>query len=135
MHHPTPFAMAIHSALPFDAAETRVRQLLAEAGFGIMTEIDVSATLKSKLGLDSPPCKILGACNPPFAHQAMETEPAVSTLLPCNVVLRELGDCREILAMDPSFMGQVVPALAELGSHVGQIFTSLLQQLEAEAPV
>jgi len=134
MFHPTPFAMGIRTSLPFAEAEARVRHLLAESGFGVMTEIDVAATLKAKLGLDTASCRILGACNPPFAHEAMETEPAVSTLLPCNVVLRELGDCREVLAMDPSFMGQVVPGLAELGDKVAALFRSMLEQLENEAP-
>lgn len=134
MHQPSAFAMGIHTSLSFEAAESRLRQLLADHGFGIMTEIDVAATLKAKLGLESAPCRILGACNPPFAHQAMEVEPAVSTLLPCNVVVRDLGQVREVLAMDPAFMGQVVPQLAALGTQVSHIFRSILQQVERESP-
>jgi uncharacterized protein (DUF302 family) len=74
-------------ALPLAEAEAAVRDALSAQGFGILTEIDVAATLKAKLDIDRPPLKILGACNPSFAHRALELDPSTSLVLPCNVVL------------------------------------------------
>ncbi len=73
-------------------AEVAVRDALAAQGFGILTEIDIAATFKAKLGIDRAPLKILGACNPNFAHQALEIDPSSSLLLPCNVVLEPTAD-------------------------------------------
>ncbi len=77
---------------PIGAVRTRVEAALKEEGFGILTEIDVAATLKAKLGLDRPPYLILGACNPALANRALEIEPSIGALLPCNVVLRPTDD-------------------------------------------
>jgi uncharacterized protein (DUF302 family) len=82
-------------------AEAAVRETLATQGFGVLTEIDVAATLKAKLGVERPPLKILGACNPSFAHQALELDESVSLLLPCNVVLADTGAGTRITAVDP----------------------------------
>lgn len=84
-----------------DEAETAVRAALAEAGFGVLTEIDVAATLAAKLGVEVPAQKILGACNPTFAHRALEMEPDLGALLPCNVVVRADGDATVVTAVDP----------------------------------
>jgi uncharacterized protein (DUF302 family) len=73
-------------------AETAVRQALSEQGFGVLTEIDVAATLAAKLGVDRPALKILGACNPAFAHRSLQLDPTVALLLPCNVVLEATDD-------------------------------------------
>jgi len=88
--------------LPMDETEAKVRTALAGHGFGVLTEIDVAATLKAKLGVDRAPLKILGACNPTFAHRVLELDPSSSLLLPCNVVLEPdpAGGTR-VSAVDP----------------------------------
>ncbi len=84
-----------------DNAEARVRDALTAAGFGVLTEIDVQATLKKKLGAEIPGYRILGACNPQMAHKALEFEPRVGAMLPCNVILRQVDDGVEVSAIDP----------------------------------
>ncbi len=86
----------------FDEVVQRVTAALKEEGFGVLTDIDVQATLKAKLGADMPPYRILGACNPSFAHQALQIEDKLGVLLPCNVIVRDAGDGQtEIAAIDP----------------------------------
>lgn len=84
-----------------DAAERRTREALAEHGFGVLTEIDVKATMKKKLDFEMPAYRILGACNPKMAHQAIGIEPRVGAMLPCNVILREVEGGVEVSAIDP----------------------------------
>jgi uncharacterized protein (DUF302 family) len=84
-----------------DDAELRVRDALAEHGFGILTEIDVKATMKKKIDADIEPYRILGACNPQMAHKAIGIEPRVGAMLPCNVILREVDNGTEVSAIDP----------------------------------
>lgn len=95
--------------LAHDEALARVADALAKEGFGVLTEIDVAATLKKKLGKDMPPYRILGACNPQFAHQALEIEPQIGALLPCNVVVRVDAAGKTVVeAMDPAAVMNLV---------------------------
>jgi len=87
--------------LGFDEAIEKVTEALKGEGFGILTEIDVKETLKKKLDVDFRPYIILGACNPPFAHKALEAEDKIGTMLPCNVIVQKLDDGVEVAAVDP----------------------------------
>jgi len=87
----------------------RLEALLKEEGFGILTEIDVSGVLKNRLGVERPPYLILGACNPHLAHRALEAEPGIGLLLPCNVVLRQEGEEVEVLIQDPGALFPLLP--------------------------
>ena len=88
--------------LPIESAVGRVTEALKQQGFGILTEIDVEQTLKKKLGVDFRPYRILGACNPPLAYQALQVEDKIGTMLPCNVIVQDVGDGMvEISAVDP----------------------------------
>lgn len=94
-------AIETTTKLSMAAAEAAVRETLAGQGFGVLTEIDIAATLRAKLGVERAPLKILGACNPTFAQRALELDESVSLLLPCNVVLADTGDGTKISAVDP----------------------------------
>jgi len=107
--------------LGFDAALEKVTQELQKEGFGILTEIDVAATMKKKLDHDMPPYRILGACNPPLARRAITAEPTVGLLLPCNVVVRQdAGGATHVEFMDPGIMGEFTTSapLKELAAEV-----------------
>ncbi len=102
-------------SVPFEEALERAEMRLKEQGFGILTRIDVKATLKEKLGVDVAPFVILGSCNPPIAHRALEVKPEVSLLMPCNVVVRRLGDGTvRVEAMNPALMATMFPEASEL---------------------
>lgn len=104
----------------FEQTLERVTQALGQEGFGILSDIDVSATLKKKLGIDTPAYRILGACNPQFAHRALEAEPEIGTLLPCNVVVRQKGSQTLVDIMDPLAVMELVgkPEVAKIAAEV-----------------
>lgn len=107
--------------LSFDDALQRVVQELKSEGFGVLTEIDVKTTLEKKLGVQFRDYKILGACNPPLAHRALQAERMIGTMLPCNVIVQDAGHGRtEVAAVDPAASMQAVdnPQLAELAGEV-----------------
>ncbi|HYU70782.1 MAG TPA: DUF302 domain-containing protein [Burkholderiales bacterium] len=107
--------------MSYDDAIERATEALAKEGFGVLTEIDVAATLKKKLGKEIPPYKILGACNPQFAHRALEAEPQIGALLPCNVVVRVDAGGRTIVEiMDPRAVLRLVdrPEIAVIAGEV-----------------
>jgi uncharacterized protein (DUF302 family) len=116
--------------LPLVEAESRTRDELQKEGFGVLTEIDVKETLKKKLDVDFRPYKILGACNPGFAHQALIAEDKIGTMLPCNVILQQVDAARtEVAAVDPVASMQAVENEA-LGPIAGQVRDRLRQVIE-----
>jgi uncharacterized protein (DUF302 family) len=106
-----------------ETADRRVRSALNEHGFGVLTEIDVAATMKKKLDEAMPGYRILGACNPKMAWEALKIEPRVGAMLPCNVILREVGDDVEVSAVDPVASMQAIQndSLAELAGQVREM--------------
>jgi uncharacterized protein (DUF302 family) len=110
-----------HVNIPFDEALSRVAEELEKEGFGILTEIDVQATLKEKLDVDFRRYVILGACNPPFAHKALQAEDKIGLMLPCNVIVQETdGGGVEVAAISPLASMQAVdnPALQDIAGEV-----------------
>ena len=117
---------------PFDAVVADVTARLKTQGFGVLTDIDVQATLKSKLGVDTPKYRILGACNPRFAHEALRIEERLGVLLPCNVIVRETTDRRvEVASIDPvSAMERTDnPALRQMSEQVRRLLAEAIAQV------
>ena len=116
----TGYTLTHTTTLPFADAVERVRAELQSEGFGVLTEIDVQATLKEKLDVDREPYVILGACNPQLAHEALTAEPELGTLLPCNVVVSERNGETHVSAIDPERMLSIVDRddLAPLAAEV-----------------
>jgi uncharacterized protein (DUF302 family) len=118
----------------FDEVVAKVTAALKEQGFGVLTEIDVKATLKEKLGVEKRPYKILGACNPPLANQALEADPDIGLLLPCNVVVREEEDGSVTVSfMDPEAVLSLVDHehIDKLADQVRGKLQSVMEGLEA----
>jgi len=117
---------------PFDRVLGEVVERLKNEGFGVLTDIDVQATLKSKIGADIPRYRILGACNPGFAHEALKIEDKLGVLLPCNVIVREMSDGRvEVASVDPVVAMQRTgnPALATTAEEVRQRLSRVIGAL------
>jgi uncharacterized protein (DUF302 family) len=122
-------------AAPYDEAVARVRAALAEAGFGVLTEIDMKATLKAKIDVDIAPRVILGACRPALAHRALEADPRIATMLPCNVVVSAAaGGGSWVEVFDPAAMTSFSASLAivEVAAEARDRLTRMLERLEGQ---
>jgi uncharacterized protein (DUF302 family) len=126
------YGITIRAPLPFAEAVTRVREALKAQGFGVLTEIDVQATLRDKLGQDMEDYLILGACNPPLAHQALDADRRIGLLLPCNVVVRTAGGQTVIEALNPQVMVQVAgqPSLKPVADDATSRIRAALDSLK-----
>ena len=125
------YALSTTVTTPYGETVEAVREALAEQGFGVLTEIDIRATLKKKLDVDVPAQVILGACRPPLAHAALQAEPSIGLLLPCNVVVRETEDGTVVEAVDPQTMvamtdnGDLQPVADEAKERLEKALASL----------
>ena len=130
----TGYTLSATTGLPFAHAVERVRAELKEEGFGVLCEIDVAATLQEKLGVEGEPYVILGACNPPLAHQALEAEPELGVLLPCNVVVYERGGATHIAAIDAERMLSIVgnDELAPIAADVKQRLAAVVERASSD---
>jgi uncharacterized protein (DUF302 family) len=118
-------------AMSFEAVVTKVTQELAKEGFGVLTDIDVSATMKKKLDRDMRPYRILGACNPPYAAQAIEADPSIGLLMPCNIVVREDETGVHVEMLDPIALfemtdrADVAPLAREVRARLDRVLAAL----------
>ncbi len=130
----SPYTFAASVSQPIEAVRARVETALRDEGFGVLTEIDVAATLKAKLGLDRSPYLILGACNPGLANRALEIDPSIGALLPCNVVLRQSdeGSGTIVEIMDPvaalgiASSDGIVPIAAEAAERLRRVLAAVI---------
>ena len=126
------YTLTASVAQPFDEAVDATRAALADQGFGVLTEIDLRATLKAKLDVDVAPQVILGACRPPLAYEAIRAEPSIAAVLPCNVVVRSIDDGTTLVeAFDPDAMTGLAdsPALRVVAEDAKQRLTAALASL------
>ena len=126
----TGYTLSATTVLPFADAVERVRAELQEEGFGVLCDVDVQATLREKLGVEQEPYTILGACNPPLAHQALSAEPQLGTLLPCNVVVYERDGETHISAIDADRMLSIVEndELAPIAAQVRDKLAAVVER-------
>jgi uncharacterized protein (DUF302 family) len=129
----TGYGSAVTLDRPFQEVVADVRRVLKDQGFGVLSEIDVQATLQEKLGESMPPYLILGACNPPLAHRALQADASIGLLLPCNVVVREAGGRTVVEALDPQVMVQLTgeAALAPVADEAARRLVAALEALAA----
>lgn len=128
----TDFTLSTTVALPYDDTVARVRELLGEAGFGVLTEIDLAATLRAKLGVEIAPQVILGACRPQLAYQALQADPRLAAMLPCNVVVASEGQTRSrVEVFDPAVMTSFSDAagIAEVSGDARERLAGMLAAL------
>ena len=125
------YGMTVRLDRPFAETAERARAALKEQGFGVLTEIDVRATLREKLGTEMEDYLILGACNPPLAHRALDTDRRIGLLLPCNVVVRADGDATIVEALDPQVMMGVTgePGLKAIADEAARRLAAALAAL------
>ncbi len=119
--------------ISFEEAVSKITEALKKEGFGILTEIDVKDAMKKKLNKDFRKYKILGACNPPFAYKALQSEDKIGTMLPCNVIVQETSDGQvEVAAVDPVASMQAVenPALSEIAADVQEKLKKVIESLQ-----
>lgn len=131
------YALTTTVPRPFATVLEQVRNALDDVGFGVLTEIDIQQTLKAKIGVDVPAQIILGACRPPLAHAALQAEPSIGLLLPCNVVVRALGAASTAVeAMDPQVMVGITEnnGLEAVAAEAGTLLRAALDSLD-DAPV
>ena len=131
----TPYGIGTTVPVPYTKAVERTKEALAAEGFGVLSEIDVAATLHKKLGVDFRPYVILGACNPPLAHRALTAEASAGALLPCNVVLREQDGRTIVEVMDPGAVLGVVesPAIEPIAREARERLLRVIASLELES--
>lgn len=127
----TTFTLRRDVAAPFDEVVALIREELGQVGFGVLTEIDLAATLKTKLDVDIPRQLILGACRPQLAEQAVKADPRIAALLPCNVVVADEGDSTRVEIFDPKFMTSFAqaPELDSVAADAQQRFQTVLDKL------
>lgn len=127
------YGIGIETEMSVDEADLAVRAALADEGFGILTEIDVAATLKAKLDVDRAPYRILGACNPTLANQALGVDVHIGLLLPCNVIVYETERGSNIEAMEPTIMSQLVDddAIVPIASQAREGLMRALSAVDA----
>jgi uncharacterized protein (DUF302 family) len=135
METETSYTFGCRLAESVEQARPRVVAALKAEGFGVLTEIDVAATMKAKLGVDGDPYLILGACNPPLAHRVLEAEPSAGALLPCNVVLREQAGGTIVEAMDPASVLSIVrsPAIEPVAREARERLVRVIESLASES--
>ena len=131
----TRYTFGTRLRMPIADARLRVEAALKAEGFGVLTEIDVAATMRAKLGIEQAPYLILGACNPPLAHRALEADPSIGALLPCNVVLREAVGETIVEALDPDAALGIVDnaAVAAVAADARERLQRVIANLEVEA--
>ncbi len=129
------YTLAVEVPMDFPSTVLLVREELAEQGFGVITEIDMSATLKAKLDVDLPPQLILGACRPELAHQAVLADPSIAAMLPCNVVVRSIDSGRTVVeVLDPALMARLTdaPDVHAVARDAGDRLKALLATISEE---
>ena len=129
------YALRIDLERPFDEAVRMIKESLAESGFGILTEIDLKATLKNKIDVDIDDQIILGACNPRFAYRGLQAEPSLGLLLPCNVVIRHAGELTVVEAINPETLVTLTgnPAMTALAHELTAALNAALDTLRDTA--